>query len=245
MQAAIYNGRKSVSVQELEDPVCGEHDVIIKNLYASIYGTDVAVYQHGPDTGHRITVGGEFGHEVVSRVVAVGSAVKDISLGDIVYPYPRLAKGDPRRAGTIGGFSELIRIPNCELSRQVYRVSDRIPTKTTALIEPFTVGTRAARRARPQQGENAVVFGAGTIGIAAAIALKQVLDAVASCWPICLIFAFLKRPRLGLASVILAQKTSVKKCCVSLEKHRGRRTPPLTWIFLSMRREQPACWTHL
>lgn len=41
-----------------------------------------------------------------------------------------------------------------------------------ALIEPFTVGCRAARRGMPQKGEKAVVFGAGTIGIAAAIALK-------------------------------------------------------------------------
>ena len=41
-----------------------------------------------------------------------------------------------------------------------------------ALIEPFTVGCRTARRGMPQKGEKAVVFGAGTIGIAAAIALK-------------------------------------------------------------------------
>lgn len=174
MQAAIYKGKKSVSIQEIEAPVCGEHDIIVENLYAGICGTDVAVYQHGPNTGHRVTVGGEFGHEVVSRVVAVGGAVKDISIGDIVYPYPRLAKGDPGRAGTIGGFSKLMLIPNCELGRQVYRVDDSIPTKTAALIEPFTVGTRAARRARPQPRETAVVFGAGTIGIAAAIALKQI-----------------------------------------------------------------------
>ncbi len=43
-----------------------------------------------------------------------------------------------------------------------------------ALIEPFTVGTRAARRGMPVPGENAVVFGAGTIGVAAALALKHI-----------------------------------------------------------------------
>lgn len=40
------------------------------------------------------------------------------------------------------------------------------------LIEPFTVGCRAARRGQPQKGESAVVFGCGTIGLAAAVALK-------------------------------------------------------------------------
>ena len=63
-------------------------------------------------------------------------------------------------------------MPNCELNKQVYAVSERISSKTAALIEPFTVGTRAARRSRPQPHETAIVFGAGTIGIGAAIALK-------------------------------------------------------------------------
>ena len=41
------------------------------------------------------------------------------------------------------------------------------------MIEPFTVGCRAARRGQPQKGENAVVFGCDMIGLAAAVALKH------------------------------------------------------------------------
>lgn len=174
MRAAIYHGQRNVTVCQLPEPVCGDRDIVVKNLYASICGTDVAVYTHGPGTGHRITAHGEFGHEVVSRVVEVGREVRDIAVGEVVYPYPRLAKGDPARAGTIGGFSEKIRIPNCRVDREIYRVPEKIPLKTAALIEPFTVGARAARRAGPQPGEKAVVFGAGTIGISAAIALKSI-----------------------------------------------------------------------
>lgn len=55
----------------------------------------------------------------------------------------------------------------------LYAVADEIGDRTAALIEPFTMGTRAARRSQPQASENAIVFGAGTIGIAAAIALKE------------------------------------------------------------------------
>lgn len=172
MRAAIYNGQRDILLTELEAPVCGENDIVVKNIYASICGTDVAVYQHGPNTGHRVTVGGEFGHEMVSQVVQAGKNVKDIHVGDRVYPYPRLAKGDPKRAGTVGGFSEYVLIPNAELGKQVYAVPDQISSKTACLIEPFTVGFRAARRSFPKKGENAVVFGAGTIGIAAAIGLK-------------------------------------------------------------------------
>lgn len=117
-------------------------------------------------------MGGEFGHEMVSEVVQVGKNVNDIHVGDRVYPYPRLAKGDPRRAGTVGGFSEYVLLPNAEWNKQIYAVPENISSKVASLIEPFTVGCRAARRGFPKAGENAIVFGAGTIGIAAAIALK-------------------------------------------------------------------------
>lgn len=172
MRAAIYNGKKNILLGDLEMPKAGEHDIVVKNLYASVCGTDVAVYSHGPGTGHRITLGGEFGHEVVSKVVEVGTKVKDIQVGDRIYPYPRLAKGDPKRAGTLGGFSEYMLLSAPRWNEQIYRVSDKISDKEACLIEPFTVGCRAARRSSPKQGENAIVFGAGTIGIAAAIALK-------------------------------------------------------------------------
>lgn len=172
MRAAIYYGQKDVRIEELETPKAGDNDIVIRNLYASICGTDVAVYMHGPNTGHRITVGSEFGHEMISEVVQVGKNVKGIEPGMIVYPYPRLAKGDPKRAGTVGGFSEYVLIPDAELDKQVYDIPVQIPVKTACLIEPFTVGFRAARRAEPKKGENAIVFGAGTIGIAAAIGLK-------------------------------------------------------------------------
>ena len=33
------------------------------------------------DTGHKVTVGGEFGHETISRVVRVGKHVKDFTFG--------------------------------------------------------------------------------------------------------------------------------------------------------------------
>lgn len=72
----------------------------------------------------------------------------------------------------VGGFSEYVLILNAKLNEQVYSIPEQISSKTACLIEPFTVGFRAARWSFPRKGENAVVFGAGTIGIAAAIGLK-------------------------------------------------------------------------
>lgn len=182
MRAAIYLGQAQIEVRELPEPVCGDNDVVIKNIYSSICGTDVAVYTHGPNTGHRITVGGEFGHETVSRIVEVGKNVTDFQVGERVYPYPRYTKNDTRRAGTIGGFSEYILVPEAKRSHSLYAVPEEISDRLACLIEPFTVGCRAARRGQPQKGESAAVFGCGTIGLAAAVALKYFgMDKVMLC----------------------------------------------------------------
>lgn len=172
MKAGIYLGQRNVQIKEVELPQLGENDVLIKNIYSSICGTDVAVYNHGPNTGHKVDVGGEFGHEMVSRVAAVGRNVKDFKVGERVYPYPRYVKDDTRRAGTIGGFSEYILAVNAKKNYSLYEVDDKISDRLASLIEPFTVGCRAARRGMPKAGENAVVFGCGTIGLAAAVSLK-------------------------------------------------------------------------
>lgn len=179
MKAGIYLGKEHIEIRELPMPEVGEGDVLIQNLYSSICGTDVAVYTHGPETGHKITVGGEFGHETVSRVAAVGKQVREFSVGDRVYPYPRYAKQDTRRAGTIGGFSEYILIPDARKNHSLYLVEEAISDRLASLIEPFTVGCRAARRGmipagsgQYVSGQSAIVFGCGTIGIAAATALQ-------------------------------------------------------------------------
>lgn len=172
MRAAIYNGQHNIEIAELPAPTVGDDDVLIQNLRAGVCGSDVAVYLHGPQA-HRITVGSEFGHEMVSRVAAVGRNVTGFRVGERVYPYPLLARGDTSRAGTLGGFSEYILIPNPRPGVELYPVSDAISDKAGALIEPLTVAMHAAKQGQPMPGESAVVWGAGTIGIGAALGLRR------------------------------------------------------------------------
>lgn len=176
MYAGIYHGKQSVEIQQIPLPEVGDHDVLIQNIYSSICGTDTAVYQHGPNTGHRISVNQEFGHETVSRVVKIGKQVKNFSIGERVYPYPLYVKTDPHRAGTIGGFSEYILVENAKRYHSLYPIDAQISDRLASLIEPFTVGCRAARRGMTPIGsaqtQSAVVFGCGTIGIAAAVAFQ-------------------------------------------------------------------------
>lgn len=172
MKAGIYLGKENVEVREIPTPECGDNDVLIRNVFSSICGTDVAVFRYGPETGHRVTVGDEFGHETVSVVEKVGKNVTDFRVGERVYPYPIYARGDIRRAGTLGGFSEYILCPNPKRNYSLYPIPDEIPDRIACLTEPFTVGGHAAKSAGPVPGDTAVVFGCGTIGIAAAVMLQ-------------------------------------------------------------------------
>lgn len=172
MKGFIYQGPGSIELKELELPACGADDIIVKNIYAGICGSDLTAWQHGGDA-MRIYPGCEFGHEMVSVVTEVGKNVTDIRKGERVYPYPLFCKGDTSRSSTVGGFSEYVHIPNCRLNHSVYKVDDCISDKAAAMLEPFSVGGQAAILSRPVPGQNAVVFGAGVIGMAAAITLKH------------------------------------------------------------------------
>ena len=60
MKAGIYLGKEKVEIREIPLPEVGYNDVLVKNIYSSVCGTDVAVFMHGPNTGHKVTLGGKF-----------------------------------------------------------------------------------------------------------------------------------------------------------------------------------------
>jgi 2-desacetyl-2-hydroxyethyl bacteriochlorophyllide A dehydrogenase len=170
-RGAIFRGPGSVEVVDLPYPACGDEDVIVRNLMTGICGSDVAAYRYGGDE-HMIWRDHEFGHEAVSEIVEIGRKVKGLSLGDHVFVNQGKALRDMRRMATVGGFSEFIRVPQCEVGESVLPIDNDIPVRSAVLVEPFVVGTRGALNLEPGPDKNAIVFGAGIIGMSAAIMLK-------------------------------------------------------------------------
>ncbi len=172
MKKAIYNGVKNVEVVECNLPEIDDNGVLVENICASICGSDVhAYYDDGSFAG--IFPGNEFGHEMISRVVKVGKNVTDVQVGQRLYPFPLFAKADLARAGTVGGYSQYIDMPQFRWGMSAFKVADSISDEAGCLIEPLTVGWHAAKLANPTPEKNAVVFGAGTIGITTAVALRK------------------------------------------------------------------------
>ncbi len=170
-KAAIYRGIGKVDVVDLPYPKCGDDDAIVKNLYGGICGADNLAYTKGGDP-HRIWKDYEFGHEMLSVVVEVGKNVKDLKVGDHVFPNFGYAHRDRNRMATVGAFSEYIFIPQCEVGYSLFKIDKEIPPKIAVLLEPFVIGTRGALNVNPGPGRKVIVFGAGFIGMSAAIMLK-------------------------------------------------------------------------
>jgi 2-desacetyl-2-hydroxyethyl bacteriochlorophyllide A dehydrogenase len=170
-KAAIFRDIGKVDVVELPYPACGDDDVIVRNLITGVCGSDVGAYGHGGDT-YLIWKDHEFGHEAISEVVEIGKNVKGLSLGDHVFPNGGKVFRDMNRAATVGGFSEYIRIPQCEVGYSVLRIDNDIPLHTAVLFEPFVIGARAAKSLAPGPDKTAIIFGAGIIGVCTAIMLK-------------------------------------------------------------------------
>lgn len=145
--------------------------VILKNLVSSICGSDKWLFPMGGDI--RRPRGCQFGHEMVSEIVAMGKDVKDLEIGQRVYPFPLYVKESTKFAGRPGAYSELVVVDHAKLNYNLYELPDNISDKAASMIEPTTVGFRSAEGINAGPGKKAVVMGPGPIGLAAAINLRE------------------------------------------------------------------------
>ncbi len=163
-------------------PVPGVNDVLIKIKKTAICGTDIHIYKWDDWAKKTIPVPMTIGHEYVGEVVAFGSNVQDVKLGEIVSGEGHLVCGHCRncRAGrrhlcpnTLGVgvnrpgcFAEYLCIP----VTNVWHSAPGIPLDIQAIFDPFGNATHTAL-SYDLLGEDVLITGAGPIGsMAAAIA---------------------------------------------------------------------------
>jgi len=164
-------------------PVPGINDVLIKIKKTAICGTDIHIYKWDDWAKKTIPVPMTTGHEYVGEVVAFGSNVQDVKLGEIVSGEGHLVCGHCRncRAGRRhlcpntmgvgvnrpGCFAEYLCIP----VTNVWHSAPDIPLDIQAIFDPFGNATHTAL-SYDLLGEDVLITGAGPIGsMAAAIAL--------------------------------------------------------------------------
>jgi glutathione-independent formaldehyde dehydrogenase len=193
MRALIYKGPREVSVDNVPDArIEKPTDVLIKVTSTNICGSDLHMYE-GRTT---VEVGKVLGHENMGEVIEVGSAVDRVKLGDRVSLPFNIGCGfckncergftgfcltvNPGFAGGAygyadmgpynGGQAELLRVPygdfNCLRLPEDAREKE---SDYTMLSDIFPTGYHATELADLRPGESVVIYGAGPVGLMAAL----------------------------------------------------------------------------
>jgi len=155
----------------LGSPPPGE--ALIRIHRVGVCGSDIHAYKGNQPffTYPRVV-----GHELGVEVAAVGPNEKGLAVGDrcAVEPYLHCGRCIACRRGktnccvtlqvlgvhTDGGMREFMTVPVAKLHRSRSLSLDQL-----ALVEMLTIGAHAVRRAQIEPGENALVIGAGPIGL--------------------------------------------------------------------------------
>lgn len=173
-------------MQEVNMPIVGNNDVLIKIHKTAICGTDLHIYNWDEWAQKHIKVPMIVGHEFVGEVVEIGKEVKSyFNLGDRVSGEGHIACGHCRncRAGRShlcrknvsvgvsrdGCFAEYLVIP----ATNAYPIPESIPDRIAAILDPFGNATHTAL-SYDLVGEDVLITGAGPVGLMAAAIARHI-----------------------------------------------------------------------
>ena len=157
MKAAVFYGPRDIRTEEVEKPKIQDNEVLIKVKACGICGSDLHMYKLNMFSIillRHLKKGGIPGHEFSGEVEKVGSKVEGIKEGDRVVSFSN------------GGMAEYVPVSN------VTKLPPEVSYEEAATIEPLSNSIHAMMKGNPSEGDNVVIFGAGTIGLGVIQCLK-------------------------------------------------------------------------
>ena len=185
MNVALMHEPYDIEIVERDMPKVGPKDVLIKMMAVGVCGSDVHYYAHGRVGEFVVEKPIVLGHECAGMVAQVGDEVTDFKVGDRVAIEP----GEPCReceyckSGQYnlcphmefmatppydGAFCEYVSHP----ADFLYHLPDSVTYEQATLVEPFSVGLQACKRADIKPGSTVVIMGMGPVGLMAVVAAK-------------------------------------------------------------------------
>ncbi len=175
MKAIRLQEPKQFEHVEIDDPgQPGPGQALVRTHRMGICGTDISGYLGKmPFFSYpRIP-----GHELGVEVVAVGEGVTKVKPGDrcSVEPYMNCGECYPCRKGnsncceTLNVIGVMVDGGLCErfmIRSEKLHPSEKLSMEQLALVETLAIGCHANDRGNPQQGDHALIIGAGPIGLA-------------------------------------------------------------------------------
>jgi 2-desacetyl-2-hydroxyethyl bacteriochlorophyllide A dehydrogenase len=171
MKSLKVTAPDTVELVEVGTPSVGPDDVLVQVKACGICGTDV-MYTHIGGLPH-LTEPMPIGHEAAGEVVDVGANVTEAKVGDHVVVNPMAnADGIIGNGGAQGALSDYLLLQQGKAGIHFRVIPAEIPWHVAALNEPMAVAYHGVNRSGAGEGSKAVVFGAGPVGLGAAIAFK-------------------------------------------------------------------------
>ncbi|GIH68048.1 zinc-dependent alcohol dehydrogenase [Sphaerimonospora thailandensis] len=171
MRTVMVTGPGQTAMVEEPEPSCGPKDIVVKVKACGICGSDALYISTGGLPSRQGAM--PLGHEAAGEVIDVGDEVRGLRVGDRVVINPM---SDPRgvigNGGPTGALTDALLVQDAEVGRSVAIIPDDLPFDVAALNEPMAVAHHGVNRTSPKAGDRVVVFGAGPIGLGAAIAYK-------------------------------------------------------------------------
>ncbi|MDQ2754328.1 MAG: zinc-binding dehydrogenase [Actinomycetota bacterium] len=184
MRSAFLSGG-SLVVGEIDDPVPGFGQVLVKVLACGICGSDLHFVHHGQKMS---ALGAEMGqpsgvdfdrpifmgHEFSAEVLEAGPDTVGPAPGTVVTSLPAMItmEGPAQMAYTNdypAGYSEQMLLS----APLLLEVPNGLDPRVAALTEPMAVGIHAVNRSMVVPGESAIVIGCGPVGLACIAALRH------------------------------------------------------------------------
>src|ERR1700752_2013845 len=184
MEALVLERKGELSLRDIDLPLeIGPHDAKIAIHTVGICGSDVHYYQHGAIGQFVVRQPMVLGHEASGTIVAVGSDVDTLHIGDRVCMEPGIP--DPNSKASRLGLYNLdpaVRfwatppVHGCltpyvtHPAAYTFKLPANVSFAEGAMVEPLAVGMHASVKAKIKPGDLTVVMGAGPIGNVTALA---------------------------------------------------------------------------
>ena len=173
MKAIAITAPNQLELIEIADPTPGNSEVVVEVAAVGICGTDLHIFE------------GEFapklpivpGHEMSGEVVAIGSAVTGVKVGDRVAVDPSLHCGEcfycRRARGNLcenwnalgvtfpGAAAQYLLSPQ----KNIHKLPSSVDLKSAALIEPLSCAVRGFDQLPRNPGSHYLIYGSGTMGL--------------------------------------------------------------------------------
>src|SRR6201990_3252652 len=193
MRAVRFHDRRDIRVEDVAEPPAPRgHEILVQPRWCGICGTDLHEYVAGPIVTpvepHALT-GAQLpqilGHELSADVLAFGSEVTKVSVGDRISVMPIVFCGSCyfcrrglnhlcQEMGCFGlswDWGGLAGLGVIE-SYQAWRLPDEVSYEQGALVEPAAVAEWGVKQAGVGPGDTVLVAGAGPIGALTVLAAQ-------------------------------------------------------------------------